>query len=132
VGNKKQRVESLLAQEIPSIVQRELSDPRLGFITITHVEVASDYRSAKVYFSALGTTGEEEPENQIKAYETILNNCAGVVQRVIASSLNLRYTPKLRFIFSDSLRKSMEMSDLIRKARASDLDHGEQEPEDDE
>ncbi|MFC1582490.1 30S ribosome-binding factor RbfA [Planctomycetota bacterium] len=132
MSNKKKRVESLLAQEIPAIVQRELSDPRLGFITITQVEVASDYRSAKVYFSALAANGEEEPENQIKAYETILNNSAGVVQRVIAATLNLRFTPRLRFIFSDSLRKAMEMSDLIRKARASDLDHIEEDPESDE
>ena len=62
----------------------------------------------------------------------MLNNSAGVVQRVIAATLNLRYTPKLHFVFSDSLRKSMEMSDLIRKARDSDLDHTEKDPESDE
>ncbi len=132
MSNKKQRAESILAQEIPAIIQRELSDPRLGFITITKVELAKDYRSARVYFSALGTTGEEEPDKQIHVYETVLNNSAGVVQRVIASTLNMRFTPKLRFIFSDSLRKSMEMSDLIRKARASDIDRTEEDGDGDE
>ena len=123
MANKKNRIESLLAQEIPTIVQRELNDPRLGFITITSVELAKDYQSAKVFFSALGTAGQEEPDKQIKVYETVLNIAAPAVQRVIAATLNLRFTPRLHFVFSNSLRKSMEMSALIREARSSDLDH---------
>jgi len=122
MGKKKKRIESLLAQEIPAIVQ-QLNDPRLGFITITSVELSNDFRSAKVSFSALGVEGEEESAGRIRMYEKVLNRSAPTVQREIACRLNLRFTPKIEFTFSDSLRKSIEISRLIKKARETDLDH---------
>jgi len=128
MGTKKKRIESLLAQEIPLIVQ-QLSDPRLGFITITSVSLANDFRSAKVYFSALGTEGDEESENRIEMFENVLNHSAPAVQREIADKLDLRYTPRLIFVFSEGLKKSIEISELIQKARAGDPDHLEDPPE---
>lgn len=123
MGTKKKRIESLLAQEIPMIVQQELNDPRLGFITITEVEIAKDFKHAKVFFSALGADGKDEPEERILMFEEVLNSCAGEVQRSISRRLELRFIPVLRFIYTDSLRKSVEISELIRKARATDLDN---------
>jgi ribosome-binding factor A len=122
MGNKKKRIESLLAQEIPLIVQ-QLNDPRLGFITITSVSLSNDFRYAKVSFSALGYEGDEEPERRISMFENVLNHSAPAVQKEIAEKLDLRYTPQLTFVFSEGLRKSIEMAALIKKARAGDPDH---------
>jgi ribosome-binding factor A len=128
---KKKRIESLLLQEISSIVQ-QLNDPRLGFITITSVELANDFKAAKVTFSALAPSGKEEPAQRINMFEKVLNHSAPAVQKEIALKLDLRYTPRLTFVFSEGLRKSMEMSDLIKKARETDLDNIHTPEEDEE
>ena len=49
-----ERVQEALRQEISKIVQNEIKDPRLGFITITAVDLTRDLRFARVYFSVLG------------------------------------------------------------------------------
>ena len=123
MGTKRKRMESLLQQEISSIVQKDLSDPRIGFVTITHVELANDFKSAQVSFSAISGSGEDETEGRIRLYEEVLNHSAGTVQMIIAKSLKLRYTPKITFAYDDGLKKSMEISSLIREARSSDVDH---------
>lgn len=121
MAKKIKRLESLLAQEIPPIVQQCLNDPRLGFITITEVEVARDMRSAIVYFSAITPNGQDPSEGKIKTYEKVLNQGAPEVQRELGGRIKLRFIPHLRFEYSDSLRKAVEMSELIRKARETDI-----------
>ena len=56
-GKRLERVNQLMKEEISRLVQRELKDPRLGFVTITEVDVTPDLRQAKVYASVLGPEG---------------------------------------------------------------------------
>jgi ribosome-binding factor A len=52
---RQQQVADLIQREISVLIQRELKDPRLGFVTITSVEVSPDLRHARVFYSVMGT-----------------------------------------------------------------------------
>ncbi len=131
MGKKKKRLEATLQKKISEIVQQDLNDPRLGFITVTSVELSNDFKFGKVLFSALGASGKEETEGKIKLYEEVLNHSSATIQKIIASDMQLRFTPKLTFRYTDRLRKGFEISSLIDRARATDLDHVHDDDESD-
>ena len=77
--------------------------------SVTAVDVATDLKTCKVYISVLGN--EEEKQETMKALE----NAMGFIRRALASNLNLRNTPELRFIEDDSIEYGVNMSELIDK-----------------
>ncbi len=103
-----ERVNSLLKKEISFIVEREMKDPRLGFITITHVECSKDLRHAKVYFNF--HTSEET-----SVVEIILNRANGYIQGKLGERIRLRYTPKLEFIYDDTLERMERIDRLLKE-----------------
>src|SRR6476646_630554 len=88
---RQQQVADLIQREISVLIQRELKDPRLGFVTITSVEVPPDLRYARVFYSVLGT-----PEEQ-KGTQQALEHASGFLRHELASRLDLRYVPELAF-----------------------------------
>ena len=109
-SRRHQRIAEILKQEVSRIVLEELSDPRLGFTTVTKVEPSADLRSARVFVSVLGD--QTQQELTLRA----LNRAAGFVQHGIAGRLDLKYTPVLRFVNDDSVKKSVRLSKVIREA----------------
>lgn len=99
------RVNQQVKREIGKIVQLELSDPRLEFVSITNVDVSKDLRNAKVYFSVLGDGGCKE------AACKGLNGAGGAIRGYLSKKLNMRCTPELRFY----LDKSIEYSSLVEE-----------------
>ena len=116
--SRKSRLESLLHREIATCVQRELRDPRIGFITITRVEMTADLHSVKAYFTVLGTPAER------RLATAALKQATGFVQRYYAPAIKTRILPTLTFAYDDAEEKRTGMDELIRQARASDSDHG--------
>lgn len=102
-----QRVESLIKQEISRILLRELSDPRIGFATITRVEVSKDIKFAKIYYSVLGSE-EEKKKTQIG-----LKSATGFIKKIIGERLKLRFTPEIVFEPDEALSKSLEVNRLL-------------------
>ena len=86
-----QRVNQLIREEISHLIQRELKDPRLGFVTVTEVDVAKDLRSAKVYVSVLGS------ETQWKESLQALESARGFIRNWLVPRLRLRAVPHLTF-----------------------------------
>jgi ribosome-binding factor A len=127
---KSKRSEIVLAQEIALIVQQCLNDPRIVFVTITDVKLSRDKHYARVFFSAINPKGDDETDGVIALFEAVLNRAAPEVQRELGSRLTMRCIPKLQFVYTDSIRRSFEMSALIRKARETDLDHLRDETKD--
>ena len=107
-GKRLDRVSHLIQMELGQILLHKVKDPRLRFVTITHVNVAADLRSARVFFSVLGD------EKAKMASQKALESAAGFFQREIASSIELRYTPKLTFVLDDSLDRGMEIDRILR------------------
>lgn len=86
-----------------------LQDPRIGFVTITGVDCAPDLRTAKVYYSVLGTEEEQT------ATREALQHSAPHIQEAMGSQVRLKYLPKLRFVVDDSVEQGIRMEQLLRE-----------------
>jgi len=112
---------------LSSAVASRLKDPRIGFVTITGVEVTSDLRHAKVYYSVLGSRFEkEETLNALRA-------SGGFLRAEINRELNLKRSPELEFAYDESIDAGMRINMMIRaQERALGIDADVDELPDDE
>lgn len=108
------RVNEVVLEVLAKELER-LSDPRLGFVTITSVEVAADLRVADVYFSVLGTA-EEHAETTAG-----LLSAASHLRAVVGRSVRMKWVPELRFVEDLSIMSGERIDAIIR-----DLHEGDQ------
>ena len=111
-----ERVQEALRQEISKIVQQELKDPRIGFITITKVEITKDLRFAKVFFSVLG-----EPKAKHLALKG-LEHAKGYIKGMVADRINLRLVPEIAFRIDESLEHTRQVYDILEKLKKEKFD----------
>lgn len=104
------RVAQMVKQEVSNIILFELKDPRVHSVTVTNVEMPVDLRSAKVFVSIMGG------ERDIKVVLNSLNHACKHIQNVVSRNLELRYVPAIQFIEDESIKKSIRISNLIKKA----------------
>jgi ribosome-binding factor A len=110
-GKRLDRVNQLIKEEISLLLQRELKDPRLGFVTVTEVDVAKDLRSGKVYVSVLG--GEAEWSGSLAA----LQSARGFIRNLLAPRLRLRAVPDLTFLPDRSMAHAAHIQSLLERLR---------------
>ena len=115
VSNRMGRIADQLRQELAVLIREEMRDPRIGMVSVTDVTVSKDLANANVYVTVLGT--EVQP-----AIET-LNQAGGFLRSLLAKNINLRTTPKLRFIYDKSIEQGRHLSALIDEALAQDALH---------
>jgi ribosome-binding factor A len=108
MNTRLERVGQLIRDEIADILHREIQDPLIGFVTLTEVEVSPDLRHAKVFFSVLGSP--EQVQDSIKG----LLRARKHINALLADRLDLRYIPKLRFVYDDTAAKAQRMAELLR------------------
>lgn len=110
------RVASQMQKELASILQRDIDDSRLGFITINEVVLSKDLASAKIYFTVLNADTQGK-KNHLKW----LNELAPMIRHFLAKRMQLRHISELKFFYDDSfdtgMRVSELLSDLPREAR---------------
>lgn len=107
------RVNELLRDEISSLVQNDLSDPRIaGIVSITHVDVAPDLRRAHAFVSVLGS--EEERSSTMDA----LQSARPFLRRELGRRLHLKYIPDVEFVSDRSIERAQELTDLMRQNAA--------------
>ena len=104
---RQRQVAELLHEEISLLIQRRARDPRLGFVTVTGVEVSADLRVAHIYVSVLGN-GDEVDESLAS-----LGRAAGFFRHELGTSLSLRYLPELNFRLDDSLERGLRIDQLL-------------------
>ncbi len=107
------RVGELIKREIADILCREIRNPKVGFVTVSDVEVTSDLRSALVRVSVLGD--EEHRQESLRS----LNAAAGFVRKELSGRIRLRYMPKLNFQLDTSIDHSMRIAELLSEIRES-------------
>jgi ribosome-binding factor A len=108
VATRRQRqVAELLHEEISLLIQRRVRDPRLGFVTVTGVEMSPDLRVAYVYVSVLGD--KDEVEQSLAS----LRRAAGFFRRELGTSLSLRYLPELIFRPDDTLKQGLRIDQIL-------------------
>lgn len=118
-SRRKARLESFLKREIATCVSTELNDPRLGFITITRCELTADFSTLTAYYSLL------HGEQKRGLAESALRRASRFIQGRYAKHLRMRRLPLLQFRYDDTEAQRNAMDDLIRRARATDPDRGE-------
>lgn len=88
---RKDKVQEAIKQEVSAIMREDLSDSRIGFVTITKVEVSLDLRHAKIFVSVLGET------EQSQATFDALKRATGYVRKLLAERLRMRFVPEITF-----------------------------------
>jgi ribosome-binding factor A len=101
------RVGEQIKKELSVLIQSELKDPRIGFVTITGVEVPNDLAQAKVYLSVLGD--EEQKQNTLLALE----KANGFLRSELGKRIRLRHTPVLIFKFDESIAYGSHIEKLL-------------------
>ncbi len=100
-----EKLQELIKQEMSKMLLKELKDPRIGFVTVTDVEMTGDLREAKIYVSVMG--GAEQVKSSLEG----LNSALGFVRREIGQRIRLRFTPEISF----ALDTSLDYGDHIQK-----------------
>ena len=93
--------------ELSDLIQRRLKDPRLGYITLTGVQMTRDLQTARVYVSVMG-----EAEDRAASLEA-LHHAAPYLRRELGKRLRLRNTPELRFAHDDTIESGTRINELL-------------------
>lgn len=109
-----EKVNQQLKREISHILQREFSDQRLVFVSITAVDVSPDLEHAKVFFSYLG------PLEQVDSIQLSLSRASGSIRRFVAHQMQMRKTPDFVFIYDDSMSASARLEATLEDIRNED------------
>jgi ribosome-binding factor A len=106
-----EKVQEFIKQEISSIILTELKDPRIGFVTVTSVEVSGDLHLAKIYVSLMGSDEEKTATWQG------LQRALGYMRSEIGKRIRLRVTPELSLHLDTSLDYSTRIQELLFKIK---------------
>lgn len=104
------RVAEVIREVASETILFELQDPRVKNVTVTRAEVAADLQHAKVYVSVMGSDKEQD------LCVHGLQHAAGFVQSKLASRLKTRFTPQIKFVLDQGVKKSIEITRLIKEA----------------
>jgi ribosome-binding factor A len=110
------RVAEQMKKEITDILYHELKDPRIGFVTVTGVEVSKDLQHAKVFASVMGS--EEEKALSLQA----LQRATGFIRSEIGRRIRLRHTPEIVFKLDTSAEYSQRIAEVIRDLHKEERD----------
>ena len=109
------RISESILRKLAQLIQQEISDPRLGLLTLSAAKVSKDLSHAKIYFTVLNS----EPETAA----TILNTAASYLRTLLAKSITFRTVPQLHFVYDESIEYGKRLSRLIDEANSSEKDN---------
>jgi ribosome-binding factor A len=101
----------LIGQELSDLIHNRLKDPRVGFASITGVEVSGDLRHAKVFVSVMGSADDQQ------ATMRALSHAGGFLRHELAQRLTIRYTPELVFRLDESIARGSHLMELMQQVR---------------
>lgn len=122
-GKRIERVNQLIKEEISGLLQRELKDPRIGFVTVTEVLVSKDLSQAKVYVSILGS------EAEWRATFAALESASGFIRNQLRRRLRLRAIPSLNFRPDRSMAHAARIQGLLAELNAGATAEGAASPD---
>lgn len=111
---RQEKLGELIAAELSDLLRTRVKDPRVGFASITRVEMSGDLRYAKVFVSVMGDS--EEQKETMKG----LKNANGFLRHELASRLTLRFMPELVFKLDHSIEEGSRILELINKVERED------------
>lgn len=99
----------VIARELSDLIRTRMKDPRVGFASITDVDLSGDLRHAKVFVSVMGSAEEQQ------ATLSGLNHATGFLRHELAQRLTIRHTPDIHFRLDESIARGAHVLDLINK-----------------
>jgi ribosome-binding factor A len=106
---RSKRVQELLLEEISKLIQFELKDPRIGFATLTGVNLTDNLKHARIYVSIIG--------DDVQKRDTLegLQSARGFIRSWLGKNLNLRYIPELDFQLDETAENAQNISRLLNE-----------------
>ena len=108
MANKQERIASIIRKNIAEIIQFQVKDPHLGFVSIPEVKVSKDFSYATVYVSFFK---DEDIEPSLE----VLNKAKGFIRSELASKLDTRRVPEIRFVLDEGYKKEERIAELLKK-----------------
>lgn len=123
LSHRANRVGEQMKKELSDIIGRKIKDPRIGFVTVTDVQVTGDLQQAKVFISVLGD--DEQKENTLKG----LAKAKGFIRTEIGHRIRLRKTPEIIFEWDESINYGNHIETLLHQLHTDDkpLEKNEEE-----
>jgi ribosome-binding factor A len=119
--SRTERIADLIHKELTAILQKEIADRQLRFVTITSVKVTKDLAFADILFTQLNFNSVQDKQAQQLASVERLKKAAPYLRHLLAQQLKqLRIIPRLRFFYDDLESKSQHLHDLIDQAITQD------------
>lgn len=112
-GRRPGKVADLVRAELAGLIQREVRDPKVGFVTVTGVKISPDLHHARVYVSVL------EEEREAESLQA-LQRAAGFLRRELAARLQFKNVPSLAFHADLSLRHGARIEELLSREPPGD------------
>lgn len=116
-SHRANRVAEEIKKEVTQMLSKEIKDPRVGFVTVTDVEVTPDIRYAKVFISILGD--DETKAQSLQALE----KAKGFVRCELGKRIRLRYTPEVCFKFDPSIEYGSRIMKLLCDVKEAENEH---------
>ena len=114
MSQRSDQVAEELRKIISLIFLEELHDPRIGFITVTRIELTDDLRFAKVFYSVLGE------EDQKASTQEALDENRVWIRRVVVERINMKYAMEIRFELDKSIEHSFKIDNILKKIKKED------------
>jgi ribosome-binding factor A len=121
-----ERLGEEIREEVAQMITAELKDPRIGFVTVTRVDLGPDLRQARVYVGVLGT--EKQREKSLSG----LKQASGFMRRALGQRLRLRHTPELVFQYDEGLEASDRVARLLDEIQKPEADPASSDDDDGE
>src|SRR3989338_659628 len=119
-----EKINQQVKREIGMIIQRDLGDPRLQFVTITGVDVSKDLRHARISFSVLGDPA------QVHAAQIALDRARGMIRVLLGQRMGIRHIPELFFSYDESIELSTRIEKTLKEIQDEhESDHSSSEEE---
>lgn len=112
--SRSQRVVEQIRRELAELIRMEVKDPRVGFITLTDVEITPDYAHAKVFFTSM--TGHESVPEILNG----LQRASGFLRRELGRRIRIHTIPELHFHYDRSVEEGSRLSQLIDRTVRED------------
>ncbi|HAY80093.1 MAG TPA: 30S ribosome-binding factor RbfA [Planctomycetaceae bacterium] len=101
------KVAQAIREVVSMAILTDLRDPRIENVTVTFVEVSADLRHSKVHVSVMG----DEKQQQLCLHG--LQNSAGYLQQKVSNRIDLRYTPRLKFVLDQGVKNAIEITRIL-------------------
>ena len=112
MSRRQEKVNDLIREVLSEVIQREIKDPRLGFLSVTAVEVAQDLSSARVFVSVMGD------EAQQKDSIAVLQRAKGFLRTALAQRVrSMRHVPELIFKLDTSIQQGVRVFELLEQVK---------------